>query len=224
MPNFKSMILQKLFEAKKKQGIKIPENLQDKFNELMDKYMDTHNMTGEAAYQKAVSELGLDKQQNISEGSLGYRKGKRAAASRAKHGGAETKEKVKRVIMKKGFRAGMEDYNLNAIREREQEFGTSESSQKMKKSRILNRIEHEAHISLLGKAAYPMPEKGSKVSQSSMRQKRMELKSAGNRTKNKTTAHARAEEIYNQQPAVDAKAKDIFLRRVYREQELKDKK
>jgi hypothetical protein len=94
----------------------------------------------------------------------------------------------------------------------------------MKKSGILRRLKNEADIIDLAKTAFPMPEKGSKISQSSMRKKRMELKSLGNRTTNKTTAHARAEQIYNEQPAVDAKAKDIFLKRVYREQELKDKK
>jgi hypothetical protein len=43
---------------------KVPANMQGRFEELVDVFMDKHNMTGDAARKRAYSELNLDKKSN----------------------------------------------------------------------------------------------------------------------------------------------------------------
>lgn len=45
---------------KPKKEIKIPDDKRNKFESLIDRFMDTHNMTADAAREKALREIGLN--------------------------------------------------------------------------------------------------------------------------------------------------------------------
>ena len=45
---------------KPKKEIKIPNDKRNEFESLIDRFMDTHNMTADAAREKALREIGLN--------------------------------------------------------------------------------------------------------------------------------------------------------------------
>lgn len=201
---FNKIFEQHLFESKNKnKESQIPEEKREKFDKLVDLYMDKHNMSGDAARKKALEEL------NLSEGSLGYKRSLRAA----KHGG----QTLLNAVRKFAYKRGMENFNIRDYIDAEKEYGPIPGSEKDKADMRGRKKNLDMKLFKLINTAYPP---GDEKLGHHRKRKRKELKDIANRTSQKAEDLASAERIYLDQPMADRKEKDLFLKIMHRRKDL----
>jgi hypothetical protein len=209
MENFKDIFYHKLHEAKKLK-ISIPSDMESKFAELVDKFMDVHNMSGDAAREKAMSELGLNKPKK-KEIKEGFKRAKRTA----KFGTDVLKKEIARLA----YRKGMKEFNVTDFVARAKElnlptgFGNEEIQDERGRAKSLG-----SNIQKLISSAYSSS-KDDKLKDYKGR-KKAELRDYAKKIETTTSDKASAEKIYQDQPMTDKKAKDLFLKIIYRKKDL----
>ena len=177
-----------------KPNIKIPADKQSKFDELMDKYMDTQNMSGDAAYNRAVDELGLSPRK--------LHEGMKKAMRRIKANDIEYAEKE---AMRQGFRKGKKDAAIDRYKNFKQN-GVQTLSDEEKNRLVAGSRENKKNIQKLALGLYPnMPGDRFEGQKKASAKDRSELKNLAKSVTNRTTASEIANDIYNEQPVVQAK-------------------
>jgi hypothetical protein len=177
-----------------KPTIKIPTDKQEKFNELMDKYMDTHNMSGESAYNRAVDEMGLSPRK--------LHEGMRKAMRRIKANDIDYAEKE---AMRQGFRKGKKDAMLDRYKNFKQS-GISILSDEEKNRLEAGSRANKHNIQKLAIGLYPnIPGDRFEGQKKASAKDRRELKDMAKTVTNRTTASEMANDIYNEQPVVQSK-------------------
>lgn len=187
--------------SKKKQVSKsepnIPDNKRQRFEELVDMYMDKHNLTADAAREKALDTLNLDESF------------KRTMRKLSKRGDLNAVEKE---VARLGARHGRDRYNLDL-------FGNVLSSDEKKKEER-NVLSLKRNIQKLALAAHPnFSGEQYSVQQQAARLDRDEMKKIGRNISNKVYAKLAAEDIIDDLPVVkvkQAKEKASELARVLR--------
>jgi hypothetical protein len=182
----------------KKKEIKIPEDKQKRFEELMDKYMDTHNMSGDAARQRALDDLGLS--------SKKLHEGFRKAMRRVKANDIDYAEKE---AMRQAFRKGIKDSKLDNHKAVKRELGLEILSDEDKARMEAGSRANKQNIQKIALGLYPnIPGDRFEGQKKASEKDRRELKNAAKAVTNRTTASEIANEIYNEQPVIrDRKAK-----------------
>lgn len=182
----------------KKKEIKIPEDKQKRFEELMDKYMDTHNMSGDAARQRALDDLGLS--------SKKLHEGFRKAMRRVKANDIDYAEKEAK---RQAFRKGIKDSKLDTHKAVKRELGLEILSDEDKARMEAGSRANKQNIQKIALGLYPnIPGDRFEGQKKASEKDRRELKNAAKAVTNRTTASEIANEIYNEQPVIrDRKAK-----------------
>ena len=182
---------------------KIPEDKQKRFEELMDRYMDKHNMSGDAARNRALDDLGLS--------SKKLHEGFRKAMRRVKANDIDYAEKE---AMRQAFRKGKKDAELNRHKSVKRELNLDLLSDEEKSRLEAGSRANKQNIQKIALGLYPnIPGDRFEGQKKASEKDRRELKSMAKEVTNRTTASEMADEIYNEQPVIrdrQAKTKKMY--------------